>query len=153
MMAKYVYSFWVTTSPGKPYEGWVKYKAQVYYCEKMFGTQIKAGFETDRGRTWLKYGAPDAVLDRPNEPSAYPYQIWQYYRIGQRSNIRFIFYNPDLVTNDYPMLHSEMQGELQNYRWEYELHKRNSASPHIDDPGNSNSIHYGGNVNRYFINP
>ena len=31
MMAKYFYSFWVTTSPGKPYEGWVKYKAQVYY--------------------------------------------------------------------------------------------------------------------------
>ncbi len=93
------------------------------------------------------------MIDRPNEPSAYPYQIWQYYRIGQRSNIRFIFYNPDLVTNDYPLLHSEMQGELQNYRWEHDLHKRDSPFNNIDDPGDGNTIHYGGNSSIYYINP
>jgi len=153
LMQKYFYAFWAKTSPTRPYEAWSKYKAQVYYCERNFGTQIKAGFETDRGRTFLKYGPPDQVIDRPNEPSAYPYQIWQYYRIGQRSNIRFVFYNPDLVTNDYPMLHSEMQGELQNYRWEHDLHKRNSPSTNLDDPTDGNTIHYGGNSNMYFINP
>jgi len=152
-MEKYFYSFWVKTSPANPYEGWIKYKSQVYYCEKMFGTQIKTGYETDRGRIWLKYGAPDAVMDRPNEPSAYPYQIWQYYRIGQRSNIRFVFYNPDLVTNDYPLLHSEMQGELQNYRWEHDLHKRDSPFSNIDNGGDGNSLHYGGNSGTYFVNP
>lgn len=91
LMAKYFYQYWVTTSPILPYEAWMRYRAQVYYCERNFGTQIKTGYETDRGRIYLKYGAPDAMIDRPNEPSAYPYQIWQYYRIGQRSNIRFVF--------------------------------------------------------------
>lgn len=153
LMAKYFYQYWATTSPILPYEAWLKYRAQVYYCERAFGTQIKAGYETDRGRVYLKYGAPDVVMDRPNEPSAYPYQIWQYYRIGQRSNIRFVFYNPDLVTNDYPLLHSEMQGELQNYRWEHDLHKRNSPFENIDNGNDGNSIHYGGNSGTYYINP
>lgn len=153
LMEKYFFSFWVKTSPILPYDAWLKYRAQVYYCERLFGTQIKAGYETDRGRVYLKYGAPDAILDRPNEPSAYPYQIWQYYRIGQRSNIRFVFYNPDLVTNDYPLLHSEMQGELQNYRWEHDLHKRNSPFTNIDDSNDGNTIHYGGNSGTYYVNP
>lgn len=153
MMERYFYAFWLKTAPEDPFAAWVNYKSQVYYCEKMFGTQIKAGYETDRGRVYLKYGAPDAVMDRPNEPSAYPYQIWQYYRIGQRSNQRFVFYNPDLVTNDYPLLHSTMQGELQNYRWEHDLHKRDSPFTNIDDPNDGNMLHYGGNVKTYYINP
>lgn len=153
MMEKYFFAFWSKTSPTETYGAWVKYREQVYYTERMFGTQIKSGWETDRGRIWLKYGAPDAIMDRPNEPSAYPYQIWQYYRIGQRSNIRFVFYNPDLVTNDYPLLHSEMQGELQNYRWEHDLHKRNSPFTNIDAGNDGNVIHYGGNSSIYYVNP
>jgi len=151
-MQKYFHAFWVQTSPENAYEGWLKYKMQVMYCEGIFGTQIKHGFETDRGRIFLKYGAANTIMDRPNEPSAYPYQIWHYYRIGQRSNVRFVFYNPDLVTNDYPMLHSELPGEIQNYRWQHDLHKRNSPNINIDDPNDGNIQHYGGNSSIYFNN-
>jgi GWxTD domain-containing protein len=147
-MQKYFYAFWKKTSPMDAAREWQKYKQQVYKCEQLFGTQIKSAFETDRGRIWLKYGAPDQFIDRPNEPSAYPYQIWHYYRIGPRSDIRFVFYNPDLVTNDYPMLHSDMQGELQNYRWQNELHKRDSPNYNLDDPGGS--AQFGGNSNLYY---
>lgn len=148
MMEKYFYAFWLKTEPVNPGAALYKYKQQVYKAEKLFGTQIKSAWETDRGRTWLKYGAPDQFIDRPNEPSAYPYQIWHYYRIGQRSNIRYVFYNPDLITNDYPMLHSDMQGELQNYRWRVELTKRDTPNYNLDDPGGSAT--YGGNSNLYF---
>lgn len=148
LMEKYFYAYWMQTAPENPSKAWNDYRFQVYYCEAMFGTQIKSAWETDRGRTWLKYGAPDQFIDRPNEPSAYPYQIWHYYRIGQRSDIRMVFYNPDLVTNDYPLLHSDMQGELQNYRWQNDLHKRDSPSYNVDDPGGS--AQYGGNANLYF---
>lgn len=147
-MEKYFFAFWKKSASENPEAGWKKYKSTVYYCEKLFGTQIKHAWETDRGRIWLKYGAPDQFIDRPNEPSAYPYQIWHYYRIGQRSNVRFVFYNPDLVTNDYPLLHSDMQGELQNYRWQNDLHKRDSPNYNVDDPGGS--VHYGGNSNLYY---
>ncbi len=151
-MQKYFHAFWVKTNSSAPFEAWVKYKDQVMYCEQQFSTQIKHGFETDRGRIYLKYGAPDFVMDRPSEPSAYPYQIWKYYRIGNFSNIRFIFYNPDLVTNDYPLLHSELRGELQNYRWQHDLHKRDSPNTNIDDPNDGNKNHYGGQSGIYFNN-
>ncbi|MGV6861402.1 MAG: GWxTD domain-containing protein [Putridiphycobacter sp.] len=151
-MQKYFHAFWVKSNPTNAYEAWAKYKDQVEYCEKMFSTQIKHGFETDRGRIYLKYGAPDYVTDRPSEPSAYPYQIWQYYRIGNFSNIRFVFYNPDLITNDYPLLHSELRGELQNYRWQHDLHKRDSPNTNIDDPNDGNYNHYGGQSGIYFNN-
>jgi GWxTD domain-containing protein len=147
-MKEYFYSFWKQTAPTNPGFEWYQFKTQMWKVEKLFATQIKAGWETDRGRIWLKYGAPNQFIDRPNEPSAYPYQIWHYYRIGQRSDIRFVFYNPDLVTNDYPMLHSDMQGELQNYRWQNELHKRDSPNYDLDNPGGS--AQYGGNSSLYY---
>lgn len=153
LMQKYFYTYWKTTDPIDPYAAWMKYRSQIKYAEKMFGTQIKHCYETDRGRIYLRYGAPNQVIDRPNEPSAYPYQIWHYYRVGQRSNIRFVFYNPDLVTNDYPLLHSNLPGEIQNYRWEHDLHKRNSPFTDIDNPSDGNIIHYGGNSSIYYQNP
>ncbi|MFK8046242.1 MAG: GWxTD domain-containing protein [Crocinitomicaceae bacterium] len=125
-MKKYFYSFWKETSPVEPLSGWKNYKMQVYYAQKLFGTQIKKGFESDRGRIHLQYGAPNYVTDQPNGTSAYPYQIWHYYRIGQRSNVRFVFYNPDLVTNDYPLIHADMPGEVQNQNWQQEILKRTS---------------------------
>lgn len=142
LMQNYFFSYWRQSAPEDPFKAWRAYKAQVYYAERLFGTQIKYGYEADRGRVHLQYGSPNAIADRPNEPSAYPYQIWHYYRIGQRSNVRFVFYNPDLVTNDYPLLHSDMQGELQNLRWQNDLHKRDSPTDNVDDPNNPS--HYGG---------
>lgn len=147
-MRRYFFAFWKKTSPANASLEWFRYRQQVDRCEQLFGTRIKRAWETDRGRIWLQYGAPDQFIDRPNEPSAYPYQLWHYYRIGRRSNVRFVFYNPDLVTNDYPLLHSDMQGELQNPRWQYELHKRDNPKDDPYDPGRS--IHYGGNANLHY---
>lgn len=149
-MQRYFFAFWKKTEPTDPYSGWLRYKSQVYYAEKMFGTQIKYGFETDRGRTHLRYGSPNSIIDRPNEPSAYPYQIWHYYRINNRSNIRFVFYNTDLITNDYEMLHSELPGEIQNFNWEAELHRRDGVPIQEGAP---NTLHYGGNAGLLYTNP
>ncbi|MFD1550627.1 hypothetical protein DNU06_14840 [Putridiphycobacter roseus] len=135
-LKRYFYSYWVQSAPENPFRGWQDYKIQVQYAEKLFGTQIRKGFETDRGRIHLKYGPPNFITDQANGTSAYPYQIWQYYKIGQRSNMQFIFYNPDLVTNDYPLLHSDMPGEIQNTNWRQELLKRNTKSGESMD-GNS----------------
>ena len=150
MMEKYFYAFWVTTAPEGPTKAWLDYKGKVYLAEQSFGTQIKYGFETDRGRIFLQYGPPNDIIDRPSEMGTLPYQIWRYYRIGQRSNVKFIFYNPDLVTNDYPLLHSDFQGEIQNYRWQSIL--QDQTPENIDGNGN-NTLYYGGNSNLYFTNP
>lgn len=138
-MKRYFYSFWKQTTPGDAHKGWRSYKRQVYYAEKLFGTQIKRGFESDRGRIHLKYGSPNYVTDQPNGTSAYPYQIWHYYRIGERSNVRFVFYNPDLVTNDFPLIHSDLPGEVQNENWQQEILKRNNSSQNFNESIRGNS--------------
>jgi len=144
-MRKYIQSFWVITSGRlKASSSWLHYKEQVNLVERTYSTSIFKGFETDRGRVYLKYGPPSAIASRETSPSEYPYEIWQYDKINQFSNKRFVFFNPDLVNNHYQLLHSDMQGELKNYRWQQLLSKRNSPTQNIDDPNDGNKDHYGG---------
>lgn len=152
MKRRFIYSFWFNFNPQTPEKSWLEYKEQVILAEKMFGTSVKRGYQTDRGRVWLKYGAPNTVTDRPNEPSSYPYQIWHYYKIGKFNNKRFVFYQPDLVTNDYELLHSDLQGELTNINWQVVLNKRNSPNGTVDQ-GGSNYDHWGSNTNVLYSNP
>lgn len=150
MMTKqqYFYNFWKSRNPDNPEESWNLYLKEVRLVQELYSTRIKQGFETDRGRIYLAYGKPDYVESRPNEPSSYPYEMWQYYRIKQFNNRNFIFYMPDLVTNDYQLLHSDMQGEVANYRWQNDLEKRNTPFQDIDQ--GSGRDHYGGNSSIIF---
>jgi len=124
---QFFYNFWKTRNPNNPELEWLKYKEEVSKAQLAYGTKIKKGYETDRGRIYLKYGPPNTISQRYNEPNAYPYEIWHYHKIGNFTNRRFVFYNPDLVTNDFQLLHSDMFGEIQNPRWQVELNKRNTV--------------------------
>ncbi|RFC55512.1 GWxTD domain-containing protein [Brumimicrobium aurantiacum] len=147
---KYLQAFWKQTNPENPFESWMRYKAQVQKVEKLFATNYQVGFETDRGRVYLEYGAPNNVYEQPSSPSEYPYEIWQYDQIKQFSNRRFIFYSKTNLNKDYTLLHSDMLGELQNYRWKYALNKRNSPDQNLDDPDGGANEHFGGNSSRYY---
>jgi len=43
-----------------------------------------------------------------------------------------------------------MRGELQNYRWKYELNRRNTPGAGLDDPSGGAIDHFGGNSSRYY---
>ncbi len=150
---QFIYSFWYNRFPNSPALNWEKYKAEVKKTNELFGTKVRKGYETDRGRIYLKYGPPNTITDRPNEPSAYPYQIWHYYKIGRFNNKRFIFYLPDLVSNDYVILHSTLQGEYFNNNWKTDLHSRNTPERNVDALQNPNDNQWGSNSNLFFINP
>lgn len=147
---RHLQQFWTRTSGSGAYEAWMKYKGQVQLVQRLYSTNYRKGFETDRGRVYLQYGPPNSIITKENNNSEYPYEIWHYYKIKVYSNKRFIFYNPDLVTNTYTLLHSDMLGEVSNYRWQHELSKRNSPTQNIDDPNDGNKEHYGGNSNYYY---
>jgi hypothetical protein len=49
-----------------------------------------------------------------------------------KTNRKFVFFNPNLVGNDYRLLHSDMNGEVMNNNWSMDLHKRNSQSLDYD---------------------
>lgn len=131
-MQQYIYAFWVNRDRLNSKAAFEAYNFEVAKVQKSFGTQIMRGYETDRGRVYLQYGPPDSREEVQNEPSAYPYEIWHYYRLKQQTNKKFIFYNPDLVTNNYVLLHSDARGEIFDSRWNIKLHSRNNASHDLD---------------------
>jgi len=147
---KHIQAFWVQTSGKDSYNAWVKYKIQVQQAERMYHTNYQQGFETDRGRVFLKYGAPNNIISKETSPSEYPYEIWTFNKIGKFSNRRFVFYNPDLVNNAYRLLHSDMLGELKNPAWQQILNKRNTVNGDVDNPNKFNEDHWGGNSTDYF---
>lgn len=147
---RYLQAFWKETASDNPYEGWMKYKQQVLNVERLFATNYQVGFETDRGRVYLQYGPPSSLIEQPSSPAEYPYEIWQYDRINQYSNRRFIFYSKTNLNKDYTLLHSDMIGELQNYRWKYALNKRTTPDHNLDDPSGGADPHFGGNSSIYY---
>lgn len=133
LMRQYFYNFWLTRDAANPEEEWKKYRELVKTAEKEFSTSIKKGYETDRGRIFLKHGKPNTLTEMKNETSTYPYEIWHYYGIEGRSNVKFIFYSPDIISNDYPLLHSTLPGEIFNAQWKVELHKRTNQPRDINE--------------------
>lgn len=145
---KHLQQFWVFTAGAAAYEEWLRYKQTVILVEKNYGNNFQEGFETDRGRVYLQYGQPNTITVREMNSSEYPYEIWHYYKIKNFSNKRFVFYNPDLTNNAYRLLHSDMVGELQNYKWQQMLTRRNSGAMDVDSK--EGESHYGGNSQYYY---
>lgn len=152
-LQKFFYNFWVSKDNLEPEKAWNRYLAEVNKVNYAYSTQIQKGYDTDRGRIYLKYGAPNAISESYNEPATYPYEIWHYYVLenGQR-NKKFVFYTQDLVTNDFTLLHSDVTGELSNYRWQQVLYSRVRPGNNIDQGVEEDGI-WGGNSKRYFDIP
>lgn len=123
LMQQFFYNFWQKRNADAPEKEWSNYRRMVLYTESNYKTAIYHGFETDRGRVFLQYGAPNHIEGSDREPGAYPYEIWQYYKLlTNQSNIHFVFCNADLVTNDYKLIHSEALGELYDPRWRFQVY-------------------------------
>lgn len=123
-LQKFFYSFWLTRDPKNPEAAWLEYKKKVDYVQEAFGSKIEKGYRTDRGRVYLQYGPPSTIKDAPYDPSAYPYQVWHYYYVKDQTNVRFVFWCPSGVTNDYELLHSDKTDELHDPSWKMKLVKR-----------------------------
>lgn len=147
-LQRYFYSFWLARNPNDPEGAWLAYKAKVDYVNETYGSSVIKGFRTDRGRVYLKYGPPTSITEEPYDPQAYPYEIWHYYVLGEQTNVKFIFYNRDLVTNNYELLHSDYLGEIQDPGWQMKLVRRlnPSSNPDITTPDD----YWGGHAREYY---
>jgi len=130
-MQQFFLSFWKQRNELFPETQWKEYYKQVVRVEEAYGTRIKRGYQTDRGRIYLQWGAPNDVERRIHEAQAYPYEIWYYFHFGNQNDVRLLFYNPNLVGTDYTLLHTNAIGEVSNPNWESYLYKRTG----IADPG------------------
>lgn len=132
-MRYYVFRHFVKQNANQPEEAYKRYMELANAAHERFKSGFRYGFETDRGRTYLKFGRPDDMVHIEDDPSAPPYEIWIYYNFPktQQKNVKFLFYNPSLAGEDYIMLHSTARGEINNPRWERELYKK-TASQEFD---------------------
>ncbi|HKR03746.1 MAG TPA: GWxTD domain-containing protein [Bacteroidia bacterium] len=151
MMQNFFYDFWAKRNPENPEQAWLEYYKMVKIVNEEFGVHNKKGYETDRGRVFLQYGPPDVRSKEYRELSTYPYEIWHYYALESQSNRKFVFYNRDLVTNDFALLHSDAQGETYEGQWELMLRKRDIQSHDMDKNVNLDGL--GNKSNQNFKNP
>jgi len=150
-MQQYFYNFWYTRDNMDPEGAWLLYAEQVLIADATFGTRTKKGYETDRGRVFLKYGPPNAIAESYNEPNAFPYEIWHFYELIDQRNRRFVFYSRELATNDFELIHSDAIGEVSDYQWQFVIHGREFAPTGVDDQIVPN--HWGSKINDYYITP
>ncbi|MBL4709569.1 MAG: GWxTD domain-containing protein [Flavobacteriales bacterium] len=148
-MQRYFLNFWKVRNDLDPYRAWQDYKYQVKIADQKFGYGGVKGYTTERGRVYLQYGPPDVVQDAPFDGETYPYSIWQYYKLNNLVNQRFVFYSVTSGMLGYQVLHSTYPGENKNEDWQ------NSLSSKSVRPGSelnkSDGIHK--NVQDLFDNP
>lgn len=132
-MKQFFLNFWINRSSANPEKAWYRYYAEVLKVNNSFKTPIKRGYLTDRGRVYLQYGPPNAIDRTDKDPSFYPYEIWHYYTLNNQRNKKFVFYNPDLVTNDYELIHSDANGEMSDPAWNKKIGKRTTPNTNLDD--------------------
>ena len=76
---------------------------------------------------------PNTIMESPYGPATAPYEIWHYYALGSKqSNAKFVFYNPDMLADNYELIHSNVRGELYNPNWQRLLFDRSRINYDVD---------------------
>lgn len=159
LMRSYLVGYWKTESGDtiSPLTIWLNYYKQVLETNALLKCGKQKGYYTDRGRVYLQYGKPDQRNQVNSDANSYPYEIWQYYRIYDKTtkrfftNKKFVFGNFAIADDCYKLIHSDVKGEVYDERWKYKLINRTQQSTNLDDttPGKT----FGNNINDDFNNP
>ncbi len=100
-----VLGFWDLNNPKESNSNTLQdvFYNRVLYADRKFSVhRYKQGWETDRGRIYIKFGEPDEINADNNPIGKYPTQTWYYYRL----NKTFIFYDRSRI-EDYKLYNKE----------------------------------------------
>ena len=76
---------------------------RILHADRKFSVhRYKRGWQTDRGRIYIKFGQPDEIGVDNNPVGKYPTQTWFYYRL----NKTFLFYDRSRI-EDYKLYNKE----------------------------------------------
>jgi len=154
MMKHFMYNYWIQRNPENPEKAWQTYWKKVESVNAEYTTNLKKGYDTDRGRVYLQYGAPNTIAPFYFEAETFPHEIWHYYRLedhlnAPQSNRKFIFANTSRGSAEYDLLHSDADNEMNNPNWNFELNRRPNA---VIDQENGNDG-FGSKSREFFDNP
>lgn len=123
-MRQYLIYFWEKRNPGESAKKWEEYEQQVKIVNEKYSSAYAKGYDTDRGIIFLRYGPPNNIRQNDYDNRAYPYEIWQYYKVKTFSNRKFVFFSPDNIRNEMVLLHSNLAGERNDPQWKYKILSR-----------------------------
>ncbi len=148
-MRLYLLRHFAQINPNDPEAAYLEYMRIAGAVDKQFYSGFRYGFETDRGRTFLRFGRPNDIIRVDDDPAAPPYEIWVYFNFPKthQRNVKFLFYNPSLAGEDFILLHSNARGEINNPRWEVVLYSRNAINQ-IEGSNYHDATHMQRNFNR-----
>lgn len=159
LMRSYLVGFWKAQAADTtdPLNLWYTYYKQVLETNALLKCGKQKGYYTDRGRVYLQYGKPDQRNQVNNDADTYPYEIWQYYRIYDRStkrffsNKKFVFVNFAIADDCYKLIHSEVKGEIYDERWKLRLVNRTEQQLNLDKTEHKEN--FGNSINENFNTP
>ncbi len=92
-----------------------EYMQRLKVVEDRYSSFRREGWETDRGRVYLRYGEPTTIEDFPYSSEVHrAYQIWTYDKI--EGGVQFVFVDRTNL-GDYIQVHSTKRGELSYPDW------------------------------------
>jgi GWxTD domain-containing protein len=91
---------------------------RVQVVNREFGSEIHKGWESERGRIYLKHGQPTSIERYPATSDRKPWELWQYHHID--GGIEFIFVDKRGY-GDFELVHSTAKNEIRDYQWERHL--------------------------------
>jgi GWxTD domain-containing protein len=107
---RFMSDFWARRPIGHKQE----YLARVAHANSNFAALGRKGYQTDRGRVYIVYGAPSDNERHPNESEYRPYEIWTYQEI--QGGVIFVFVQRSNV-GEYELVHSTHRNELHDDNW------------------------------------
>ena len=113
----FFYNFWYSRLPDNPSKAWQDYAEILNEVARLYGGPGLQGYESDRGRVYIRYGPPDRVVKAPNEKGALPYEVWFYYQSGLKSNLKFLFFQPGMLSSQMILLNTNIPEEGINPNW------------------------------------
>jgi GWxTD domain-containing protein len=100
-----------------------EYFSRVQYARDRYSSSHSEGWQTDRGRTCLKYGMPAHVSPHHYERGTVPYEIWEYDNIPGEGNAMFVFADVGGFS-EFELIHSDVAGEPKSLDWRAEVQER-----------------------------
>jgi len=99
-----------------------QFYALIQYANDRYTNSMEEGWETDRGRTLVRYGAPTAIDPQLFSTEFHPYETWEYNNIVGEGQAQFIFADLDGF-GSFELIHSTVSGERKLANWQQELRK------------------------------
>lgn len=94
----------------------------IQYANDRYTNSFREGWETDRGRTLIRYGAPTAIEPHLFDRGFVPYEVWEYNNIPGEGQAMFVFADENEL-GEFELIHSTVTGEVQAANWLSELRK------------------------------